>query len=375
MPISLREIKDLKNKHVILRLDLNMPLENGNVINDFRLRKSLMTLKYLIEKGAKIVIVSHIGRENTDSLKPISRYLQNTIPHTFIENIYSQKLLEKYEEMKSGDVLLFENLRKYDGEKENDAEFTEYLSKFGEIFINDAFSVSHREHASIVGLPAMMSSCMGFQFEKEIQELSKAFEPEHPFVLIIGGAKFNTKIPLVQKFIKKADALFVAGALSNDIYQYKGYETGTSLVSGLDHSILEPLMKSGKIIVPSDVLILGDRREEIKDPSKLHKNDRIVDAGDKTVKDIEKIIKDAKLIIWNGPFGLYEKGFDKVTIKVAKLISKSNAATIVGGGDTVAVVESQKLIEKYTFVSTAGGAMLDFLEKGTIVGIEAMDSK
>jgi len=370
---SVKEISNLKDKRVVLRLDLNMPIEGGRVVNDFRLRKSLTTLKYLAEKGAKVVILSHIGRNKKDTLRPISIYLQNIIPHTFISNIYSQNTLDTYNNMKSGDVLLFENLRQFDGEEGNDPKFVEHLGKFGDVFVNDAFSVSHREHASIVGLPSILPSYAGFQFQDEVMELSKAFNPEHPFVLIIGGAKFQTKLPLIEKFIKKADILFVGGALANDIYKNKGYEVGISLTSDISDDVMEPIANSKKIFTPSDVVVLGDSKVEIKDCKKIGKNDQIVDAGKKSVKEIESLVKGAKLVIWNGPFGLYEKGFDEATKKVAKILSKSKATTIVGGGDTVAVIEEQKLTEKYTFVSTAGGAMLDFLEKGTIAGIEAIE--
>jgi phosphoglycerate kinase len=273
--------------------------------------------------------------------------------------------------LKNGDVALFENLRKELGEKTNSPSFARGLSRFGEIYVNDAFSVSHRVHASIVGITKYLPSYAGFQMIEEVAHLSKAFSPKHPFLFILGGAKFDTKIPLIKKFLRDADNVFIGGAIANDFFKGKGYEIGQSLVS--DGMVqVKSFFKNKNLILPIDVVASkGSTSRNIK-PNDVNHEESIVDIGKDTVDALGALIEKAAFILWNGPLGKYESGFGGSTEKVLKIIAKSKATSIVGGGDTVALITKLKLGDKIGFVSTGGGATLDFLAKGTLPGIKAL---
>ncbi len=264
-----------------------------------------------------------------------------------------------------------ENLRTLSiGEKENDPVFAKELASLGDIYVNDAFSVSHRKHASVVGVPACLPHFAGIQFEKEYRKLSEAFSPAHPFVFILGGAKFDTKLPLVTKFIEKADTVFVGGALSNDIFKQHGLEIGLSMISSAPVD-LSLVVASPKLRIPSDVRV----NTPVALPKQLGEvlvTDKILDAGPQTISDLKKVLSGAKFVLWNGPLGDYEKGFSQSTIELANAIIESGAYSVVGGGDTLAVLGKANLLNQFSFVSTAGGAMLDFLGSGTLPGIEML---
>jgi phosphoglycerate kinase len=250
----------------------------------------------------------------------------------------------------------------------------EDLANLADIYVNDAFPVSHREHASIVSLPKKLPGYIGFQFKKEIDNLSKAFNPEHPFLFILGGAKFETKINLVRKFLDLADKVFLGGALVNSVFKRMGYEVGVSLVDdGMLN--LDFVLNNPKIILPRDVSVRGPVGDGVKLPTEVRKDKNILDIGDETLGDLVAEVGRAKYILWNGPLGNYEKGFDMMTKKTAEAIANSGATTIVGGGDTLAVIESLGIMDKFTFVSSGGGAMLDFLANGTLPGLEALELK
>ena len=237
--------------------------------------------------------------------------------------------------------------------------------------MNDAFSVCHRKHASVVGIQKYLPSYAGFQLEEEIKNLSKVFKnPKHPFLFILGGAKFSTKMPLIKKYIKLADYLFIGGALANDFLKAKGYEIGKSLFD--DTKIPENILKNKKLILPVDVLVLSSGKLINKKVDQIKKNDIILDIGIESEKIAENYIKKSKLILWNGPFGKYENRGDKATKKLLKTVSQSKAESIVGGGDIVSIVSQMKMEKKLSFVSTGGGATLDFLANGTLPGIKAL---
>jgi phosphoglycerate kinase len=277
--------------------------------------------------------------------------------------------------MEEGEVVLCENIRLYDGEKKNDEAFAKKLATLGDVYVNDAFSVSHRSHASIVQLPKILPSFMGLQFEQEIKNLSLCFEPKHPFVCVLGGLKIDTKMPLITKFLKSADMVIVCGALSNDLFKEKGYEVGVSAVSTAKIDVSD-LISNPKIIVPTDVVIENEDKERvIKDVTAIGKKDRITDAGPQSVKMFKTVLAQASMVLWNGPLGEYEAGFKEPTLKIAEMIASGNAVSIVGGGDTVAAISELNNEDKFTFVSTGGGAMLDFLAEGTLPGIEALKHK
>jgi 3-phosphoglycerate kinase len=273
--------------------------------------------------------------------------------------------------MKDGDIIMLENLRVDDGEKNNDVEFSKKIALCGNIYINDAFAVSHREHASIVGVPKLLPSYAGPLLSREIESLSIAFNPPHPFVFILAGAKFETKLPLVMKFIELADHVVLAGALANDIYREKGYEVGTSMVSKARTDIGK-IAKNIKVFVPRDVVVQSDQGVMTKNIDEVSSDECIMDSGASSIAGMADIMSGAKLVLWNGPLGNYEKGFSAGTKQMAQEIVDSGAKSLVGGGDTVAAIRSMGLLDKFSFVSTGGGAMLDFLSKGTLPGVEAL---
>jgi phosphoglycerate kinase len=370
---SVKEIGSISGKKVILRVDLNVPLSNGTVVDDFRIKKAVPTIEYLHNKGAIVILLSHIGEDGSQSLKPVALKLKKYLPTVkFIDSpIFSDDTENHINKLKKGDVVLLENTRREKGEKDNSPSFARALSRFGDIYVNDAFSVCHREHASVVGIAKHLPSYAGLQLINEIENLSKAFNPEHPFLFILGGAKFETKIPLIRKFLRQADEVFICGALANDFFKTKGYEIGMSLVDNTGFQI-PLLLKHKNLLLPPDVEVVSGSKHHFAKADEVKSDETIVDAGPETIQKLEELIKKAKFILWNGPLGKYEKGFGGATEKVLKLIAKSSAHSIIGGGDTVALVSKLRLEDKLGFVSTGGGATLDFLAKGTLPGIKAL---
>lgn len=307
---SITEAQDLQGKRVLVRVDWNVPIINGEVVDDFRIAKSLKTINYLVERGAKVILCTHLEPEDL-SVEPLKKFVPEGAE-------------------------LLENLRRNAGEKANSDDFAKELAGRADIFVNDAFSVSHREHASIVGVPKFLPSFAGFGLMDEIENLSKAFSPKRPFLFILGGAKFETKLPLVKKFQSIADSIFIAGANA------------------------KPALEMGFANVPNITLPVGD-----------------VSATDLTEENLE-ILKDkifkAEFVVWNGPLGKYEEGLKTGTLKLALMLGESGKEVIVGGADTLAAIKELGIFDKFTFVSSGGGAMLDFLANSTLPGIEALNS-
>ncbi len=306
---SITEAGDLNGKRVLVRVDWNVLNEEGKVVDEFRIKASLPTLDYLKNAGAQIIIATHLEKGNTESL-------MSFVPEG---------------------AELLPNLRENPGEVANSEEFAKELAHKADLYINEAFSVSHRNHASIVGVPKLLPSYAGIRFLKEVFELSKAFNPPHPFLLILGGAKIETKLPLVEKFSLLADSIFIGGKMA-----VKASEMG--------------LGNNPKVFFPT-----GDLTA--------------LDANKETLENLKLKIENAKFIIWNGPLGQYETGHTQYTHELAKILSEASADVIVGGGDTLAAIESLNILEKFSFVSTAGGAMITFLATGTLPGIEALSKK
>jgi phosphoglycerate kinase len=372
---------------VLLRVDFNVAIQNGKIVDDFRIRKTVATLDFLKKKGANVVIVSHIdeaaGSKDKPTLRPVVEVL-NTFgfPCTFAETIESaEKISLKKAGQDGASFTLLENIRNYPGETVNDPAFAKQLATLGDIYINDAFSVSHRAHASIVGVPKLLPHFAGFQLALEVENLSRAFNPSHPFFFILGGAKFDTKLPLVEKFLDKADTIFIGGALANDFFKAKGLEVGHSTVSSVEINF-DQLISNNKIILPIDVIVDSDGIQKVLQFDQVASNERILDAGPKTLANLKEKINTAKFILWNGPLGNYENGYKEPTHELARMIAaatKNGVQSIVGGGDTLAAIAELKqtsgesLEDAFTFVSTGGGAMLDFLAKGTLPGIEALE--
>jgi phosphoglycerate kinase len=368
---KIQESKDLKGKKVLLRSTLNVPIKNEKIINDFRLRASLKTINFLRDSGAKVILIGHIGR-GPESLLPVFEYFKTQIPTiSFTQEVLGEKTNSAIEQMNDGDIVMLENLRVDDREVVNDDSFAKELAGLADFYVNDAFSVSHREHASVVGVPKYLESFIGILFQEEMDELSEAINPPAGSLCILGGAKFNTKEPIIKKMISKYDKIFVFGALANDLFKARGFNIGVSLSSDVGIDVKE-LVQNEKIIIPSDVTVENKEGIFVKKPNEVLAGDNIVDAGPETIEGLSKIINDAKFILWNGPLGEYERGFGKHTELVAQVIANSPAKTLIGGGDTIASTEHLGLDDKFSFISTAGGAMLKFLLDGTLVGIEVL---
>lgn len=307
---TILEAGDLKDKRVLVRVDWNVPLKDGVVQDDFRITQSMPTLEYLKKAGAKVILMTHL-ESDTQSVEPLRKYVPEGME-------------------------LLENLRQNPGEESNSPEFAQELASKADIYVNEAFSVSHRAHASIVGVPKLLPSYAGIEFAREVEQLSKAFNPPHPFLLILGGAKFETKLPLVEKFLNIADEIFIAGAIAKP----------ASLLS---------LVQNSKITLP-----LGDVAA--------------LDADDANIALMKEKIAPCAFVLWNGPLGKYEDGYTQGTLKLAQLLADSGKEVIVGGGDTLTAIKTLNLFDKFTFVSTGGGAMLDFLANETLPGIEALNN-
>jgi phosphoglycerate kinase len=396
---------ELKGKKVIVRCDFNVQVFEGKIMDDLRVRKTLPTIQFLRDAGARIILISHIESKDGTGLRPIcehinEKYSEKTGTLTFIEdfravdgaNIHAKEIVDA---MKDGDVILYENLRIDGGEKSNSIEFAELLASYAEMYVNDAFAVSHRAHASVVGLPSLFPNARyaGIQLMNELDHLKVTFNAPHPFVFILGGAKFETKLPLIQKFAQ-ADSILLGGALLNDILKAKGYNVGKSLVSsGVDTSGAKidfaPIISNPKLIIPDDVIVSGILPDgtigtSTKLISEVGDEDMIVDVGPSMNAKLAEVIQNAKFILWNGPMGNYEKGFKDQTIEMAKLVSTACSRldapvrAVLGGGDTTAAMVELGLEDKSDegsmFISTGGGAMLEYLLNESLPGVEALKS-
>ncbi len=371
--LTIDTVANLKGKRVIVRTDFNVRVENGLVAEEFRIKKTLPTIQFLVDAGAKVILVSHIDEKEGGTLLPVATYLLPFFPKLrFVPDVFSPDAKNEVQHLADGGVLLFENLRKWPGEVECTPSFAKHLASFGEIFVNDGFAVSHRVHASVVGIAKELPAYGGLLLRDEVRALSTSFTPPHPFLFILGGAKFETKLPLVDKFSKTADAVFVGGALANDLFKAKGLFVGDSLVSNIDVSAY---LSKPNIFLPIDVRTQHKGFYYTKKPNEISVNERIWDIGPETVTDLKRSINEAKLIVWNGPMGNYEQGFVSGTKELAEVIVQSNAKTIVGGGDVVTVLNSLHMLDTFSFVSTGGAAMLEFLSNETLPGIEVLSTQ
>jgi len=366
------DIENLRGKYVVLRASLNVPLVDGVVRDEFRIKRALPTLRYLHEQGAKTIIISHLGRKPEETLKPVFMALEKYLPLHWGGDITKSEFIERKNLMSDGDILLAENLRQFAEESDNDPAFVETLSALGEIYVNDAFAEAHREHASTYGIAQKLPAYAGLTLLEEVTELKKAMTPEHPSLFLLGGAKFETKIPLVEKFLKLYDYVFIGGALVNDILKARGYEVGQSMVSEVSLADA-PFLHDAKLLLPIDVIVDGPNGRQIRTIDKVEKEEKILDAGPMTIDMIATYVEKAKTILWNGPFGAYEIGYTQSTEITARHIAASDAFSVIGGGDTVAAVEKLGINDMFGFVSIGGGAMLTFLEQGTTSVIDLLE--
>ncbi len=368
---TIEEAGSLRGKRVIVRASLNVPLVDGVVRDDFRVAEACETIKFLQKEGARVVVLGHIGREPHESLAPVHTSMEKCTPHQFVASLTNETAIMAAAKLSDGDVLLLENVRSDVREVTNDEGFAQELAALGDIYVNDAFADSHRAHASVVGIPKYLPSYAGFVFAREYTELARAFSPEHPALFVLGGAKVETKLPLVERFAREYDHVFIGGAIANDFLKGRGVEIGLSVVSDVDLAT-SPLLSHERIILPQDVVLDGPKGKRTADVAAVARNEKIFDVGPASVAALAPYIAAAKTIVWNGPLGNYEGGYADGTNALARLIAEAPATSIIGGGDTIAAIESLGLEKEFTFVSTAGGAMLQFLETETLPGIEAL---
>lgn len=361
---------ELAGVRVLVRSSLNVPVAHGEVQDVFRLQRAAETLHYLSEAGARVIVIGHIGRDPQETLAPVAAVLRRYVPCQFVSGDF-REAEELLKNMQAGEIMVLENLRRYPGEVANDMEFATHLAQLGDIFVQDAFSVCHRQHASIVGVPTVLPSYAGLLLADEVAHLTSALTPAHPSLAILGGAKFDTKKPLIRRLLETYDHVFVAGALMNDLWKGKGYEVGRSVISDID--VPNDVLTHARLITPVDATVEDtEASSSTKLPEEMTKGDKIVDIGPASFDVLATHIKNAQYILWNGPTGLYEDGYGVWTDAIGKAVAVSAAQSVVGGGDTLAVLD-EETASRFSFVSTGGGAMLEFLLQGTLPGIAALD--
>jgi phosphoglycerate kinase len=387
-----KSIKDLnvKNKKVFVRVDFNVPIQEGRVTDDTRIKAALPTINYLREHGAAIILASHLGRpggiKNEEfSLKPVADYLKNIYKDHFIfsNDCIGPKTDRYTEALKPGDVLLLENTRFYAGEEKNDPKLGKIFASYADVFVNDAFGMAHRAHASNVGVAGHLPSGAGLLILKELEFLGRVIEdPDRPFTAILGGAKVSGKIGVINNLVNKVDYILIGGGMANTFFAAQGYKMGESLVEYDSLKIATEILSKAKdkILLPIDFVIADDftndassRTIEIGD---VPQGWRVMDLGMTSIAKYKEIIDQSKTIVWNGPMGVFEfPVFAKGTFKLAELIAKSDAISIVGGGDSAAAINQAGLSEDISHISTGGGASLKMLEGAILPGLEALDDK
>ena len=369
---AVTDIESLTGTYVLLRASLNVPVVDGTVTNRYRLEQALPTLQYLYQAGAKTIVVAHIGRKPEETLKPTLEYLASKLPVTWGGAVGSPELMAARNSMQNGDIILVENLRQHPGETTADPEFINKLTQLADIYVNDAFANAHREHASMVGVAKLLPAYAGLNVMREVTALQAAMTPENPALFMLGGAKFETKLPLIEKYLKKYDHVFVGGALLNDVMLAQGYEIGQSMVSDISLKGMD-FLTNPKCLQAVDVVVRQGETDSIVAVDAVPADSTIIDIGPATVERLLPYIADAKTILWNGPFGIYESGAKGSTHAVAEAMAAASGHSIVGGGDTVAAISELGLNQDFDFVSTGGGAMLTYLEQGTTSALSLLE--
>jgi 3-phosphoglycerate kinase len=381
----MKKIEDINDKTVLVRLDLNVPMRDGKITDTSRIKASFPTIRLLLKNNNSIIIMSHFGRpkakEKEYSLRPVALKMSSMLRKEihFSNSITSRKTISFAKNLLRKSILMLENVRFYAEEEKGDLDFARALSSMADCYVNDAFSSSHREHASITGIPSFLPSYEGIHFRNEHESLSLSVNPQSPSLAIIGGAKISTKIGIIKSLLKKYDYVFIGGAMMFTILKAQGYCVGNSLVENDKLNLAKQIAKSPKIIVAKDVIasktVSGNARHYTKSIDDMDADDIGLDIGPKSIKELSSLIRKSKTIIWNGPLGLVEiKAYRNGTQEIASLLATSRAKTIVGGGDTLAIIAKLKL-SGYTYVSTSGGAMLEFIEYGSLPGIKALKKK
>lgn len=392
MKKTVRDI-DLNGKAVVARCDFNVGMSNGEIEDDSRIVKALDTIEYMLDKGAKVILLSHLGRPKGEpdkkfSLEPVAKRLKELLKREVhfwdSPRVVDEEVKNKVKELKEGEICLLENVRFRKEETDNDATFSKELASLGDVYVNDAFGTSHRAHASTVGIAKFLPAVSGFLIEKEIKHLSIALDnPKKPFVLIVGGAKIPDKIGILSNLLDKVDSIIIGGGMSYTFLKAKSYEIGQSLLDEENIELANNIMKAAceknvEIHLPVDVVVAEKKAADVEtfevDITEIPADKMGLDIGTKTIKNFTEIIKNANTAVWNGPMGVFElKSFENGTRKLAEAMAEADLCSIIGGGDSAGAVNKFGLADKITHVSTGGGASLEFLEGKVLPGIDALE--
>jgi phosphoglycerate kinase len=390
--VAKKTVRDIEvtGKRVLVRVDFNVPIENGKVTDDTRIKEALPTIQYLRENKAKVILISHLGRPKGKinekyRLTPVAQRLQEIlgVPVLKVDDCLGDKPAAAVKAMRPGEVILLENVRFYPEEEKNDPAFAQKLSLLADVYVNDAFGAAHRAHASTEGVAHFLPAVMGFLMEKEVKTLTKILTvPERPFAAILGGAKVSDKIGVVKNLLGKVDVLLVGGVLANTFLKAQGYEVGKSPVEEDKIKTAEEIYalagsRKVKIILPVDVVIVsgGEAADKIKmvKVDEIPADGQVFDLGPESIKIFKEALQGAKTVFWNGPLGVFEqKVFAEGTLAIARAIAEDNLTSVVGGGDTLAAVSKAGVAQKITHLSTGGGASLEFLEGKVLPGLAAL---
>ena len=382
---------DLKGKRVIIRVDFNVPLKDGVVTDNTRIKAALPTIKYILDNGASLVVMTHLGRPKGQknpaySLAPVAKEFEKLLGSkvTLASDVIGPEVKKEVEALKPGEVLLLENVRFYAEEEKNDEAFAKELASYGDIYCNDAFGTAHRAHASTEGVSHYLPSYAGFLIEKEVKFMAPILEnPEKPLVAIIGGSKVSSKITVLESLVRTCDTIVIGGGMAYTFLKVQGHEIGKSLVEDdyletAKNFLAKAAEKGVKVILPVDHVAAAEFKEDAApvavDAVDIPADLMGMDIGPKTVELIKDAVKNAKTVVWNGPMGVFEfAAFSKGTEEVAKALAASDATSVVGGGDSVAAINKFGLADKISHVSTGGGASLEFLEGKVLPGIKALE--
>jgi len=381
---------DLKGKRVIMRVDFNVPMDKGVVTDDKRIKASLPTIKFVLDQGAALILMSHLGRPKGGpdpefSLKPAAEVLAGLLgkPVQMAPDCIGPEVEKMAKALKPGDVLMLENTRFHPEEEKNDLELAKKMAALADVYVNDAFGSAHRAHSSTEGIARYLPAVSGFLMEQELEYLGRAVSnPERPYVAILGGAKISDKILVVETLLSKCDKLIIGGGMANTFLAAKGYNMQDSLVEAVSVETAKTIMaKAGeKLILPVDAVIAdkfeAEADSQVVDADKIPEGWRMMDIGPKSIELFKSALAGAKLIVWNGPMGVFEMPkFAEGTFAIAKLLAESGATTVIGGGDSASAVKKAGVAKQMTHVSTGGGASLEFLEGKELPGVAALNDK